>query len=188
MIECGDRLVGPGPGGLFLQVAGLDRGVAVRVQQLFDSRATFIGPGSLAGFYVVGATFYGEHAERARASAASAFPARAAWVRDSDRGPGNWPRRYAQFRPDEVFSQGLADPNLWSNSAATTEVGLSWYWNEYTKIYMFWLHGEFGDPVQYRPGGFQQNADMFWLELSALFLRISGVRWTFASSFAFPGE
>ena len=33
----------------------------------------------------------------------------------------------------------------------------------------FWLHGEFGDPVQFRPGGFQKNADMFWLRFQLWF-------------------
>ena len=64
---------------------------------------------------------------------------------------------------------GFADPNLWSNQAVTTELGLNWYWNEYIKMYMFWLHGEFADPVQYRPGGLQKTADMFWLRFQLYF-------------------
>jgi phosphate-selective porin OprO and OprP len=70
---------------------------------------------------------------------------------------------------DEVFKAGFADPSLWSNSAITTELGLNWYWNEYVKIYTFWLHGEFGEPVLYRPGGFQKTADMFWLRFQLYF-------------------
>ena len=46
---------------------------------------------------------------------------------------------------------------------------MNWYWNEYIKMYMFWLHGDFGDPVQFRPGGFQKTADMFWLRFQLYF-------------------
>jgi phosphate-selective porin OprO/OprP len=34
---------------------------------------------------------------------------------------------------------------------------------------MFWLHGEFGRPVQYRPGSLQKTADMFWLRTQLYF-------------------
>ena len=47
--------------------------------------------------------------------------------------------------------------------------GMDWYWNEHFKIYMFWLHGDFGDPVVARPGGFQKSADMFWLRCQLWF-------------------
>ena len=70
---------------------------------------------------------------------------------------------------EEIFKAGFADPNLWSNSATTTELGLNWYWNEYIKVYMFWLHGEYGEPVLYRPGGFQKSSDMFWLRFQLYF-------------------
>lgn len=70
---------------------------------------------------------------------------------------------------EEVFRAGFADPTLWSNSAITTELGLNWYWNEYVKLYAFWLHGEFGDPVLYRPGRSQDTADMFWLRFQLYF-------------------
>ena len=69
----------------------------------------------------------------------------------------------------KIFTSGFADPNLWSNQAITTELGVNWYWNEYVKLYMFWLHGDFADPVLYRPGGFQKTADMFWLRFQLYF-------------------
>ena len=87
-------------------------------------------------------------------------------------GPGAWEvvGRVSELRLGEkIFTSGFADPNLWSNQAITTELGLNWYWNEYVKIYMFWLHGDFGDPVQYRPGGLQKTADMFWLRFQLYF-------------------
>ncbi len=88
------------------------------------------------------------------------------------RGIGAWEltSRVAQLHlGDQVFSQGFADPALWSNQAVTTEVGLNWYLNEYMKVYMFWYHGEFGEPVLYSPGRFQETADMFWLRFQLYF-------------------
>ncbi len=69
----------------------------------------------------------------------------------------------------DVFTAGFADPSLWSNSAVTTEVGMNWYWNEHFKMYIFWLHGTFGDPVLVRPGDFQKSSDMFWLRCQLWF-------------------
>ena len=46
---------------------------------------------------------------------------------------------------------------------------MNWYWNEYFKVYTFWLHADFGDPVQFRPGVTKQNADMFWLRAQLYF-------------------
>lgn len=64
----------------------------------------------------------------------------------------------------DVFTAGLADPDLWSNFAQTTEVGLNWYWNANVKFYFFWQHGVFGSPVLYRPGpDLQLTTDLFWL-------------------------
>lgn len=88
------------------------------------------------------------------------------------RGIGAWEAvgRVSQLRlGDEVFKANFADASLWSNSATTTELGLNWYWNEYMKVYMFWLHGEFGDPVLVRPGERQKTADMFWLRFQLYF-------------------
>ena len=47
----------------------------------------------------------------------------------------------------EVFTNGLADPNLWSNRDWSTNLGLNWYLNRYVKFYLDWQHTEFGDPV-----------------------------------------
>jgi phosphate-selective porin OprO/OprP len=88
------------------------------------------------------------------------------------RGIGAWEAvgRVSELRlSDRIFTSGFANPNQWSNSAMTTELGLNWYWNEYIKIYMFWLHGEFGDLVQFRPRGFHDDADMFWLRFQLYF-------------------
>jgi phosphate-selective porin OprO/OprP len=62
-----------------------------------------------------------------------------------------------------VFTTGFADPNFWSNSAVTTEMGMNWYWNEHLKFYNFWPHGTFAEAVFVHPGDYQKSADMFGL-------------------------
>jgi phosphate-selective porin OprO/OprP len=125
----------------------------------------------LSGFYVTGAYFLtGENIERrARLRPLRPlFPTR----KGEPRGPGAWEAvaRVSELRlGSDVFTAGFADPNLWSNAAVTTELGLNWYWNEYFKMYIFWLHADFGQPVEYRAGGFQRAADMFWLRCQLYF-------------------
>ncbi len=123
------------------------------------------------GFYVAGGYFLtGEEVER-RTTVVPLRPL-VPTSKGDRRGPGAWEvvGRVSELRLGEkIFTAGFADPNLWSNEAVTTELGVNWYWNEYIKMYMFWLHGEFGEPVQYRPGGFQKGADMFWLRFQLYF-------------------
>ena len=124
-----------------------------------------------SGFYVTGGYFLtGEHVERRT----RVYPERplVPTRKGQPRGPGAWEvvGRVSELRlGEQVFNSGFADPSLWSNQAVTTELGLNWYWNEYIKIYMFWLHGNFADPVQYRPGDLQRSADMFWLRFQLYF-------------------
>ena len=51
----------------------------------------------------------------------------------------------------EIFTAGFADPNLWSNHAWATDVGLNWYLNFYTRVFLDWQHSEFGNPVVIAP-------------------------------------
>jgi phosphate-selective porin OprO/OprP len=141
----------------------------------YQSYATPTRPAAVrvpvSGFYVTAAYFLtGEHVEQRTMikPRRSLFPT----TKGEVRGPGAWEAvaRVSELRLDEkIFTGGFADPNLWSNSAITTELGVNWYWNEFFKIYAFWLHGEFGDPVNFRAGGFQKNADMFWLRFQLWF-------------------
>ena len=92
--------------------------------------------------------------------------------KDQRRGIGAWELagRVAQLRlGEQVFSGGLANRDLWSNSATTTELGMNWYLNEYLKVYTFWMRGEFGDKVQYRPDKYQKTADMLWVRAQLYF-------------------
>lgn len=66
---------------------------------------------------------------------------------------------------DDVFKQGLADPNLWTNRAWTTDVGVNWYLNRMVKVYLNWQHAGFGDPVFYRAGGLRSTSDILWMRV-----------------------
>jgi phosphate-selective porin OprO/OprP len=68
-----------------------------------------------------------------------------------------------------VFTGGLADPNLWTNVASFVDLGVNWYPNRYLKFYFDWQHAMFGQPVVYRPGGFQSTSDLYWLRLQLYF-------------------
>jgi phosphate-selective porin OprO/OprP len=88
------------------------------------------------------------------------------------RGLGAWEAvaRVSEVRFDQqIFNAGFADPSIWSKSAITTEVGMNWYWNDYVKFYLFWLHADFGKPVQFHPGEFVRTANMFWLRAQLYF-------------------
>ncbi|MFL5514707.1 MAG: OprO/OprP family phosphate-selective porin, partial [Gemmatimonadales bacterium] len=63
----------------------------------------------------------------------------------------------------EIFSAGLADPNLWTDRVQAVDLGVNWYMNEYVKIYLDWQHSEFGSPALFAPGKFQKTSDLFWL-------------------------
>jgi phosphate-selective porin OprO/OprP len=171
VIEHGERLLGSVHAAYFYKSLSL----IGEWQYGYGSYATPARPAPtpvpFSGFYVTGGYFLtGEQVERrTRVTPRRPFmPSK----REDGVGPGAWEvvGRVSQLSLGEkVFTGGFADPELWSNSATTTELGLNWYWNEYIKVYMFWLHGDFGDPVMYRPGGYQKTADMFWLRFQLYF-------------------
>jgi phosphate-selective porin OprO and OprP len=170
-IERGDRLVGSVHAAYFYKSLSL----IGEWQYGYGNYASFAHPSSVqvpySGFYVVGGYFLtGEQVERR--SKVSPLRPLVPTRKGDPIGPGAWEvvARVSELSLGEkIFSAGFADPNLWSNQAITTEIGLNWYWNEYVKMYMFWLHGDFADPVQFRPGGFQKTADMFWLRFQLYF-------------------
>ncbi|MDX2038431.1 MAG: porin [Isosphaeraceae bacterium] len=96
------------------------------------------------------------------------IPTRAGQIR----GLGAWEvvARYSVLSlGSEVFRGGFADSDVWSTGAATTEVGVNWYWNDYVKIYAFWLHGGFDDPILARPDSRLSDVDMFWMRFQLFF-------------------
>jgi phosphate-selective porin OprO/OprP len=66
---------------------------------------------------------------------------------------------------EEVFTGGLADPNLWSTNVQSTDVGVNWYLNRY----LDWQHSEFGAPVTFGRGRFLTNSELYWMRLQFLF-------------------
>jgi phosphate-selective porin OprO/OprP len=115
------------------------------------------------GFYLTAGYFLtGEHVNRR----SQVKPLHRFDLRKGKRGFGalELQARYSTLHlGNEVFTAGLVDPNLWSNKAQTVDIGLNWYWNEYVKIYLDWQHSEFGAPVEFAPGRFQKNCDLFWI-------------------------
>lgn len=170
VVERGNRLLGS------VHAAYFYKGLSLigEWQYGYGGYATASRPESrrvpFSGYYVSAGYFLtGEHVERrTRLTPLRPFLP----LNGGPRGPGAWEvvgRVSKLGLGDEVFAGGFADRKLWSNQAVTTEVGLNWYWNEYIKIYMFWLHGEFGSPVQFRPGDSQKTADMFWMRFQLYF-------------------
>lgn len=66
---------------------------------------------------------------------------------------------------DEVFTAGLADPQLWSRSAQMTDVGINWYPNRFLKFTFDWQHTAFGTPVTLNEaqGRTGRSVDLFWV-------------------------
>jgi phosphate-selective porin OprO/OprP len=69
----------------------------------------------------------------------------------------------------EVFTRGLADPNLWTRDAQLLDLGVNWYWTQYIKLYLGWQHAMFGNPVFLEPGRFQLTNDMYWVRFQVYF-------------------
>ncbi len=79
--------------------------------------------------------------------------------------------RYSYLNIDrDVFTAGLVDPNLWTNSAYLVDVGVNWYWTQYIKVYLGWQHAAFGNPVLITPNQpFQLTNDMLWARFQIYF-------------------
>jgi phosphate-selective porin OprO/OprP len=171
VVERGERLLGSVHSAYFFKGLSL----IGEWQYGYGNYASAANPTSVSvpylGYYLTAGYFLtGEHIERRT----RVKPLRPLFPvgKDDRRGIGAWELvgRVSQLQlGKEIFSSGFADPSIWSNRATTTELGVNWYLNEYMKIYMFWLHGEFGSPVQYRPDSFQKSADMFWMRFQLYF-------------------
>ncbi|QDV32600.1 porin [Tautonia plasticadhaerens] len=169
--ERGDRLIGS------VHAAYFHKGLSL-IGEWQYGYGGYAAPGAgsstrvpFSGFYASGGYFLtGEEVERR----SRLYPLRPLIpTREGDRrGIGAWEltgRVSTLELGRQVFEAGLANPELWSNRAVTTELGANWYWNEYMKVYIFWLHGAFADPVLYAPGRLQETADMFWLRFQLYF-------------------
>ncbi len=171
VVEWGDRLIGS------VHTAYFYKGLSLLGEWQYGYGG-YAAPGALSptrvpfsGFYASGGYFLtGEEIEKR----SRLYPLRPLIPtrKGEQRGIGAWELtgRVGMLELGrEVFTAGLADPNLWSNRAVTTELGANWYWNEYAKVYIFWLHGAFADPVLYAPGQLEETTDMFWLRFQLYF-------------------
>ena len=72
---------------------------------------------------------------------------------------------------EQVFTAGLADPNLWTNRVEMTDLGFNWYLNKFVKIYFDWEHAMFAQPVLYntQQGLRQSTSDLFWMRFQVYF-------------------
>jgi phosphate-selective porin OprO/OprP len=70
---------------------------------------------------------------------------------------------------NQVFANGLADPNDWTSHLYMTDVGLNWHMTQYVKFYLDWQHAVFGEPVLFAPGRRQLTSDMFLLRMQLYF-------------------
>jgi phosphate-selective porin OprO and OprP len=79
--------------------------------------------------------------------------------------------RYSELEVGkQVFTAGLADPNLWTRRADFLDAGVNWYLNAYVKFMFDWQHAMFAEPVYFRPGpGLQKTSDLFWLRAQVYF-------------------
>ena len=110
-------------------------------------------------------------ARRSAAGASSSRTATSTSARASSAwGPSSWSARYNYLNiGEQVFTAGLADPNLWTNQLYTTDLGVNWYWTQYIKVYIGWQHAGFGNPVLFAPGRLQTTSDQFWLRFQIFF-------------------
>jgi phosphate-selective porin OprO/OprP len=116
-----------------------------------------------AGYFLTGETASGRGVVR---------PRRNFDLRKGKYGPGAV-EVIGRFNPlnigRQIFTAGLADPNLWTNQLYTVDLGLNWYWNQFVKVYLGWQHAAFGDPVLFAPGRMQLTSDQFWLRFQVYF-------------------
>lgn len=69
-----------------------------------------------------------------------------------------------------AFDHGLSNPDLWTDRAWITNLGVNWYLTRYLKMYIDWQHTEFGRPVIYRQPDIKQLAnELFWLRMQFYF-------------------
>ncbi len=68
-----------------------------------------------------------------------------------------------------IFTSGLADPNLWTNNLYTVDAGFNWYINQYIKVTFDWQHAVFGNPVQYNATASQKTSDLFLFRFQLYF-------------------
>jgi phosphate-selective porin OprO/OprP len=78
--------------------------------------------------------------------------------------------RFSELNLDRrVFTDGLADPTLWTNEAKLVDVGLNWYLNKFVKVYFDWERAIFANPVTSGNGHSVTSNDLFWVRTQIYF-------------------
>ncbi|MFO0953542.1 MAG: porin [Isosphaeraceae bacterium] len=93
-------------------------------------------------------------------------------LRKGQRGPGAWElvARYQSLDiGNEVFTNGLSDPNNWANRLYITDLGFNWHLTQYLKLYFEWEHAVFNQPVLYAPNLSQLTSDLFLVRFQLYF-------------------
>lgn len=85
-------------------------------------------------------------------------------LKKGQRGYGAWELalRYNYLNVGrDIFNNGLADQNIWTNEVSTVCVGANWYLNRFIKVALEWEHIEFGNDVMLGPQDVTTNANLF---------------------------
>jgi phosphate-selective porin OprO/OprP len=80
--------------------------------------------------------------------------------------------RYSYLKlGDEVFDEGLANPDEWTNEVSMTDVGINWYLNRYVKFYFDWQHAAYATPVlvNEETGKVSNSNDLYWIRCQFYF-------------------
>ncbi len=78
--------------------------------------------------------------------------------------------RYSELILDgRVFTEGLADPTLWTNHVELIDVGANWYLNQFIRVYLGWERSLFGSLVFSDSGHPRRSNDLFWLRTQVYF-------------------
>jgi phosphate-selective porin OprO/OprP len=72
---------------------------------------------------------------------------------------------------EEVFTEDLADPDDWTRSLSTVDLGWNWYPNRYVKFYFDWQMSIYDTPVliDRETGETTSQSHLFWLRAQIFF-------------------
>lgn len=70
---------------------------------------------------------------------------------------------------NNVFTQGLADPHVWTARANVLDNGFNWYLNHYTKLTFDWQYSAYATPVFLAPGQRTSFTNLFWIRTQVFF-------------------
>jgi phosphate-selective porin OprO and OprP len=69
----------------------------------------------------------------------------------------------------QVFTNGLADPNLWANRVTAIDEGFNGHMTHYAKLMFEWEHATFNQGVIHAPGKRQETSDLLLVRIQLFF-------------------